>query len=306
MATVAKPVSCEWRVARISMGDKHAVNYSANSPAPNTLWEQVEDFKFHLEYVPQCDDTLLTNVINRLTDGYYCDLRSFSFMLGVNTCHTRITDQSWYMICGAKADTIRLSSSKNNKWLVAIDFLVADIITNGETSFITSMVTEGDSGLVDLLATEPNPLTGNYLGFNVAGRISKGNPTDSFAYIVDNANIVIEHNLCNDGFDHDSIARQYAVAGRWSGSGTIDMSLDSGAGEHWGRVMNKHAFTIYVGLGAIGCPQIVLPNCEWVNPEISIEVEDCQLMRSAPFNSRAGHCTDGNSLLTNICHSRVS
>ena len=126
-------------------------------------------------------------------------------MLGVNTCHTRITDQSWYMICGAKADTIRLSSSKNNKWLVAIDFLVADIITNGETSFITSMVTEGDPGLVDLLATEPNPLTGNYLGFNVAGRISKGNPTDSFAYIVDNANIVIEHNLCNDGFDHDSM-----------------------------------------------------------------------------------------------------
>ena len=306
MASTPKPVSCEWRVARLSMGDKHAVNYSAQTPAPITLWEQTDDFKFHLEYVPQCDDTLLTNVINRLSDGYYCDIRSFSFMLGVNTCHSRVTDQTWYEICGAKPDTIRLSSSINNKWVVTIDFLVSSVLTNGDSGFITSAATEGDPGIADLLAAEPAALTGNYLGFNVAGRISKGNPTDSFAYIVDNADILINHNLCGNGFDHDSKTRQYAVAGRWEGSGSIDLSLDSGGGVHWWQVMNKHSFTIYVGLGAIGCPEIVLPNCEWVTPEISIEVEDCQLMRSAAFNSRAGHCTDGNSLLTNICRSRVS
>jgi len=305
MATVAKPVSCEWRVARISMGDKHAVNYGASTPAPTTLWEQVDDFKFHLEYVPQCDDTLLTNVINRLSDGYFCDLRSFSFMLGVNTCHSRVSDQSWYEICGAKADTIRLSSSRNNKWLVAIDFLVSAVFTNGDESFMTSMITEGDPGLADLLALEPNALTGAYLGFNVAGHIGRDNVTDSFAYIIDNADILIEHNLCENGFDHDTKTRQYAVAGRWAGSGTIDLSLDSGGGHHWDEVMNIRTFDVYVCLGGVGCPEIHLPTCSWVAPEISIEVDDCQLMRSAAFVSCPSNCTDA-SKITHICYSRVT
>jgi len=305
LASTAKPVSCEWRVARISMSDKHVVNYGASTPAPTTLWEQIDDFKFHLEYVPQCDDTLLTNCINRLTDGYFCDVRSFSFILGLNTCHARITDQTWYMICGAKPDTIRLAASTNNKWVATIDFLVSSVVTSGDTdTFITNFDAPG-LGLTDLLAEEPNALTGAYLGFNVAGHIGKNNVTDDFAYIVNNADILIEHNLCGDGFNHDSKTREYAVAGRWAGSGTIDLSLDSGGGQHWWQVMNKHSFDVYVCLGAVGCPQIVLPSCEWVSPEISVEVDDCQLMRSAAFNSAPSNCTDA-SKITHICYSRVT
>lgn len=303
MASTSRPVSCEWRVARISAGDKHVVNYGAATPVPTVLWEQVNDYRFHLEYVPQCDDTLLSDCINRQTDGYNCTCHSFSFMLGLNTCHMASglgrTDQSWFEISGAKPDTIRLSSSRNNKWVVAIDFIVAQILTDGDASFITSFVADG---LTDLLAEEPAQLTGAYLGFNVAGTIT--NAAGAFAYIVDSANILIEHNLNADGYDHDSLTRQYAVEGRWGGSGTIDLSLDEGGGMHWGAVINKHSFTVCVKLGAIGCPQILLPSCEWVNPEISVEVEDSQLMRSASFNSNPSGCTDA-SRITHICYVRT-
>ena len=302
-AGTARPISCEWRVARMSAGDKHAVNYGASTPAPTTLWEQVDDYRFHLEYVPQCDDTLLSDCINRQTDAYDWTCHSFSFMLGLNTHHQSVAaggDQSWFEICGAKADTIRLSSSRNNKWVVAIDFLVVDILTDGDASFITSFVT---NGLTDLLAEEPAALTGAYLGFNVAGRILKG--AASFAYIVDSADITIEHNLNADGFDHDSKARQYAVEGRWAGSGSIDMSLDEGGGVHWYQVMNREEFSVTVSLGAVGCPEIILPSCQWVNPEISVEVEDSQLMRSASFNSCPSFCSNADSLITNICKYRT-
>ena len=135
MTDTGLPVSCEWRVARLGMGgDKHAVNYGASTPTPTTLWEQVDDFTFHLEYVPQCDDTLLSDCINRQTDGFDYKCKSFSFMLGLNTNHRSVADggdQSWFELCGCKADTIRLASSRNNKWVVTIDFLVATIMTDG-------------------------------------------------------------------------------------------------------------------------------------------------------------------------------
>jgi len=108
----ALPIGCEWRVGEPSMEDKHAVNYGAAEAVPTTLWEQVDDYKFRLEYVPQCSDTLLSDIINRDAYGY---LKSLAFMLGVNVDLAADADKSWYQICGCKADTIRLSSSFNNK-----------------------------------------------------------------------------------------------------------------------------------------------------------------------------------------------
>jgi hypothetical protein len=278
MTDTAKPISCEWRIARISAGDKHTVNYNAESPAPSTLWEQVDDFRLYLEYVPQCDDALLARCINRQSTG---ELFSNSFILGLNTKQP-VADQTWYELCGCKADRIRVSSSTNNKYVITIEFIVKTLYTDGDASFITD-------NLADLANEEPSALTGAYLGFNVAGGITKGG--SDFAYVVNSIDLSIEHNLNPDGYDHDSKTRQYCVEGRWSGTGTVDLSLDEGGGIHWADVMNQNEFDVVINLGGSGCPRITLPNCKWLNPEVSVEVEDSHMMRSAVFNSNP---TDGD------------
>ena len=275
----ALPVSAEWHVARIGTADKHVEDYSADSVVPTVLWEQVNDYTFHLEYVPQCGDTLITDCINRQSD---CTLRSLAFILGVNTC-TVTDDQSWFEICGAKAKTISLSASNNNKWVVSIDFSVKSIITDGNASFITD-------DLHNLSHKKPTALTGEYCGFNVAGSIT--NNGVAFADIIDSCNITVENNL-KDRWDHDSLEKQFCLEGKVSVKGSFSMSMDEGGASHWGDVIDQDEFTVRIYLGGSGCPAFTLNNCRWTRSEISLDVEDDAIMEDAPFTSRP---TDATSI----------
>ena len=270
MTDVALPVGCEWHVGRVTGADKHIENFSADSPVPCILWEQVDDFTFHLEYVPQCDDTLLADMLNRDSEGF---LQSLAFMLGTNVNLTADADKSYYEVVGCKPDRVGVASSINNKYVFSIDFSVKSVITNGGTSFITNSLT-------DLAAEKPSALTGDYLGFNVAGSITKGGA--EMAHIVDSIDLTFEHNIDNK-FDHDSKTKQYAVEGAYSVSGSATLSMDEGGGVRWSEVINQDTFEVVVNLGKAGCPKITIPNCKWLNPEAEGNNEGTAVMKDCRF-----------------------
>jgi len=279
----ALPISSEWRVARPGAGsDKHVANYSADSPLSNTLWEQTNDYVFHVEYVPQCDDTLLSDVLNRDSEG---DLKSLSFVLGVNTTLSASADQSWYQMCGCKPKTITVSSSTNEKYVVSIDFSVKSILTDGDASFMTDKS--------DMSALEPSALTGDYLGFNVAGQIRRDGA--SLADILDSVDITFEHNL-SDEYDHDSLDKVKCVEGKYSCTGSFDISMDEGGGNHWAEVFNQTEFDVTIDLGDPGCPRLNLNNCKWRTHEMTVDVSDEPIKESCPFTARLDN--DGESVVS--------
>ena len=280
MASTALPVSCEWHVGRVSGADKHVENYSADSPIPCTLWEQVDDFTFHLEYVPQCDDTLLTDVLNRTTYGF---LKPLAFMLGTNvSVNSGNTDGSFYEITGCKPDRVGVAASINNKYVFSIDFSTRSVFTNGNASFMTD-------DIAALLLTEPSALTGSYLGFNNAGSIAKD--SGDMAHIVDSIDLTFEHNIDNK-FDHDTKVKQYAVEGAYSVTGSATLSMDEGGGKRWYEVINQNAFQVVVNLGGVGCPKITLPVCKWLNPESEANNESSAVMKDCRFTALLSDITN--------------
>jgi len=280
MASTPLAVSCEWHVGRVTGADKHVENFSADSPIPCTLWEQVDDFTFHLEYVPQCDDTLLKDVLNRDAYGF---LDSLAFMLGTNVgVNAGNTDGSFYEITGCKPDRIGVAASINNKYVFSIDFSTKSVLTDGDASFITDSI-------ADLLLEAPSVLTGGYLGFNVAGSIT--NATGELAHIVDSIDLTFEHNLDNK-FDHDSKVKQYAVEGAYSVTGSVTLSQDEGGGQRWDDVINQRAFAVKVHLGGATCPVITLPVCKWVNPESEANNESSAVMKDCRFTALLSDITN--------------
>lgn len=285
MDSTSLPVSCEWRVARPGFGsDKHVANFSADSPLSCTLWEQTNDYVLHLEYVPQCDDSLISDVLNRTSEGR---LKPLAFILGTNKRITPKADKTYYEMCGCKPKTITISASTNNKYVVAIDFSVKSLLTDGDATFITDSIT-------DLAAEAPTALSGNYLGFNVAGQIRDENG-NSLAHIVDSFEVTFNHNLDDRG-DHDSLEKQYCNEGRYNCEGSFDMSMDEGGGSHWSDVLNQNEFDIFVDLGASGCPRLQLKNAKWKTHEFSAEVEDSNMMESCPFTAKLDD--NGESVVT--------
>jgi len=277
-------ISSEWRVARPGAGsDKHVANFSADSPLSNTLWEQVDDYVFHLEYVPQCDDSLLSDVLNRDANGY---LTSLGFMLGVNTNLAADADKTYYEMCGCKPKTVTISSSTNNKYVVSIDFSVKSIYTDGDGSFMTDITT--------VAASAPSAKTGAYLGFNVAGQIRDGggNP---LADILDSVSITFDHNLA-DEYDHDSLTKVKCVEGKYTCTGSFDISMDEGGGVTWAHVFNQMAFDVTVDLGASGCPRLDIKNCKWRTMEITADTSDEAMKEDMPFTARLDN--SGKSVVT--------
>ena len=62
-SAVTLAVSCKVLDARPGINDKHKVLRGIDSPCACHLFEQATDIVFHLEYIPQCDDTLMNNII---------------------------------------------------------------------------------------------------------------------------------------------------------------------------------------------------------------------------------------------------
>jgi len=239
------------------------------------LLEQATDPVFHLEYIPQCDDTLIDDAVDR---DAYGKLQSLYFCVGTNWNVAAAADRTFFKMVGCKAKTVKVTASFNTEYTIAIDFSVK--------SAVTATTPEGAA---------PTALTGNYLAFNVAGAIAKDG--GDFAYIVDSIDLTFEHNL-TDKWDHDSLVKQYCIEGARDIDGTIDISLDEGGGVHWGQIMAQTEFDVIVDLGGTTCPRITLPNCKWKSGEFDINISGDPMMDSAPFTSHPSNSSECSNVVS--------
>ncbi|GAG74661.1 unnamed protein product, partial [marine sediment metagenome] len=145
-------VSCKVIDARPGINDKHKVLRGIDSPCACELLEQCTDPVFHLEYIPQCDDTLMDDVIDR---NNYGKLQSLYFEVGTNLNVQTSTDRTFFELLGCKAKTVRVAASFNTEYIITIDFSVKSATT------ATSPVGYADG-------STPTALTGAYLAFNIA------------------------------------------------------------------------------------------------------------------------------------------
>lgn len=272
-ATLA--VSCKVIDARPGINDKHKILRGIDSPCACSLLEQCTDPVFHLEYIPQCDDTLMDDVIDRDANG---KLQSLYFCLGTNVNVAAGADKTYFKMLGCKAKTVRVSASFNTEYVISVDFSVK--------SATTSITAEGEA---------PTALSGAYLAFNAAGGIAK-NGSD-FAYIVDSIDITFEHNLI-DKWDHDSLVKQYAIEGARDIDGTIDISLDEGGHGHWAEIMNQTEFDVIIDLGASTCPRLTIPNCKWKSGEFDANISGDLMMDSAPFTSHPSNASECSNVVS--------
>lgn len=268
------PVSCKVLDVRVGTGDRHVPLVGIDSPMVCHLLKQTNEPTLHLEYIPQVDDTMIDDVIDRATSC--CTLQSLAFCIGANTCLTG-DDRSYYNVLGAKPNVVTIAGAKNEPYKVTIDYLCKSILTAATSS-----------------GTVPTALTGAYLQFNVAGEIRKTGGllvnTDHIAFITNSINLTFNHNLTGHT-DHDALLKTYLVEGKYEIEGTCDITLDGGGAMHFGEVLANTAFTITVDLGPSGSPQILLAECEWKNSEIDLNVSGEAMLESAPFTAKPSSCS---------------
>lgn len=275
-STTTLPISCKIQNIRIDTGDRHKVLRDIGSPLACHLLEQTHEPKIHIEYIPQCDDTMIDDVIDRSSD---CSLQSIAMCIGANISESDTDDISYYLVDGMKPSTVRITGSKNTEYLVVIDFEAQSIVTSTSAT-----------------GSAPSALTGDYLAFNIAGEITKsgGNyqvDTDHLAFITNSIEITVSHKLT--GYtDHDSLYKDHLLEGEMDVEGSVDISLDGGGASHIGEVLGNVNFTIQVDLGGSGCPRITLPDCEWKSSSVNQDTGGEAMMSSVPFTCKPSACNN--------------
>lgn len=269
------PISCKVQSVRIDTGDRFKVLKDIGSPLACNFLEQTKEPKLHLEYIPQLDDTMIDDVIDRM--GSCCSLQSLAFCVGANTCMADADDKSYYLIKGAKPTTVRIAASKNTEYMVTVDYEVKSAVTSTSAT-----------------GSAPVALTGDYLAFNVAGEIKKTGghivDVDHIAFVTNSIDITVTHKL-EGHTDHDSLTKAYLIEGDMDIEGSVDITLDGGGAQHFGEVMANTAFEIVIDMGGVGAPRITLPGCKWKNTSVTIDVSGEAMKNSTPFTAKPTDCT---------------
>lgn len=270
------PISCKVQNVRIDTGDRHKVLKDIGSPLACHLLKQTYEPKVHIEYIPQCDDTMIDDVIDRSSE---CTLQSIALFVNLNKEEDDSDDQSSYFIIGMKPSTVRITSSKNTEYLIVIDFEAQSVSTEHSS----------------LTATRPSPLTGDYLAFNIAGEITKTGGhivnTDHIAFCTNSVEITVSHKLT--GYtDHDSLYKSYLIEGDMDIEGSVDITLDGGGASHIYEVFQNTEFDLQIDLGGVGCPRLTLPDCQWKNASVNVDTGGEGLTNSTPFTCKPSSCTN--------------
>jgi len=281
------PISCKVLDVRVGTGDRHVPLYGIDSSMVCHLLKQTNEPTLHLEYIPQTNDTMIDDIIDKV--GNCCKLQSLSFCIIANSCLTGI-NSSYYKVLGAKPDTVTIAGAKNEPFKVTADFLCKSIVSCSSTCTPWSNCSVANAPTCSAVSTYP------YLQFNVAGEIRKTGGllvnTDHIAFITNSINLTFNHNL--KGYtDHDALLKTYLVEGKYEIEGTCDITLDGGGALHFGEVLANTAFTIELRMGAVatGAPMITLPGCQWKNSEINLNVSGEAMLESASFTAKPSDCS---------------
>lgn len=275
-STTTLPISCKILDVRIDTGDRIKDLRGITSPLVCHFLEQVKEPVLHIEYIPQEDDTLIEDVIDRIQGC--CSLQSLAFDFGANVCYFGTQNATYYHLKGCKPSTCRISSSRNTEVVVAVDFMVQSVTTSTTST-----------GWV------PTALTGDYCWFNGAGDITKTDGhvvlADEFAFITDSYDLTFTHQLTRYT-SHNETTCSYIIEGEMNVEGTVDISLDGGGGLHWAEVMNNNYFAVTIDLGGTGGVRISLPSCKWVNGSVDLNLSGEAMISNEPFRSKPSACWD--------------
>jgi len=271
------PISCYIQSVRIGSGDRHKPIRDIGTAQVVELMKLADAPTLHIEYNPQIGDTLLDDCVDRTS---CCTLQSMAFLLETNKCMPDADDSEFY-VTGAKANTVRISGSKDEPWLITVDFLCKSIVT------VTGY---GD--------TTPDPLAGAINTFNlVGGSITKS--AGHSAYVTNSVDITINQNL-TPYYDIGGANPEYIVDGAMDITGTCDITLDGGGGVQMAEVLANTAFTLTVNLGGAGAIQVVIPGCEWDNVEVDANVSGEAMISSVPFTAAPVSCVTDAVCATTI------
>jgi len=271
------PISCYIQSVRIGSGDRHKPIRDIGTAQVVELMKLADAPTLHIEYNPQIGDTLLDDCVDRTS---CCTLQSMAFLIETNKCMPTADDSEFY-VTGAKANTVRISGSRDEPWLITVDFLCKSIVT--ATGY-------GD--------TAPAPLAGAMNTFNlVGGSITKS--AGHNAYITNSVDITINQNL-TPYYDIGGANPEYIVDGAMDITGTCDISLDGGGGVQMAEVLANTAFTITLNLGGAGSIQVVIPGCEWDNVEIDASISGEAMISSVPFTAAPVSCVTDAVCATTI------
>lgn len=291
------PVSSYVQNVRISTGDMHTPIRGFDSPSVKALLEQTQDAGFHIEYNPQCDDTLIALCANR---GSCCTLPSLTFVVGLSTCISDTGEDdnaSYFLLKGCKPSTVRIASSHNEPYTITIDYLAKSVDTYNASE---ATVADGD------ITSTPSELAGDILQFNVAGLIAKSggdyviekSGVSHLAWITDSIDITIEHQLTSYS-DHNSTVRDFVVEGTLDVTGSVDITMDGGGAQHIDEVLHQTEFTITVDLGGAGCPRITLTDCKWDSGEVTGDISGEAIKGSCPFTVKTStDCSSGITIVS--------
>jgi len=275
------PISCKIQNIRIDTGDRHKVLRDIGSPIACHLLKQTHEPKVHLEYIPQEDDLLIDDSIDRAEST--CTLQSIAMCIGANAYEGDADDVSYYLVVGMKPSTVRITGSKNTEYLVVIDYEAKSIATSTTAT-----------------GSAPASLTGDYCAFNIAGEITKTGGhvvnTDHIAFCTNSVEVTVSHKL--SGYtDHDSLYKAFLIEGEMDIEGSVDITLDGGGALHVGEVLNNAAFTLTITMGETA-PILTLPNCEWKNTSMNEDAGGEAITSSVPFTCHPSACSNIVSVYT--------
>jgi len=263
---IGLPVSIRVTDARVGLADKHKMVRGFDSPLGEHL-EQCTDFTFHLEYIPQCGDTLFEDAMIRSNPSLGCLLNTMSFYLQTNVCSQPSgPDMTTYWITGAKLKSCKVSSSIDNEYVYGMDFDVKSVVTDSDPT-----------------GSQPSDLLGDICAFNIAGSIKDGSG-NKLAHLTNSIEVTMDNGV-KSYFDHDSLDKQYAIEGEFNATGSCDISLDEGGGKHLADVLAQKDFDIVIKLGGTGCPEITLKDCRWKNTTIDENIAGGYIKENAPFTA---------------------
>lgn len=274
------PISCYIQNIRIGSGDRSIPIRDIGSAQVCELMKLMPEPTLHVEYHPQAGDTLLDDCFDRTS---CCTLQSMAFLIEANKCMPTAEDSQFYFV-GCKANTIRISGSKNTPYTIAVDFLAQSVVSIN-TSSATAL-------LSTIAAGAPAPLSGTIMTFNLAGSIAKS--AGVVARITNSMDITINQNL-NSYADAGATQPEFLIEGGMDVTGSVDISMDDGGAIQLAEILANTAFTLTFTLGtAVGSPIITIPGCEWDNGDIDINVSGEAMISPVPFTSAPISCvTEG-------------
>jgi hypothetical protein len=199
------------QVCRLESGD---VNKSLRHVGDSRVTDFVKvmvDPRLHVEYIwqPHTGSTISDFIDNRTN----CDLNSFTVEFEASGCRP---NSSYYLCKGCKPDSVNISASTGEEYVITIDFSVKSVATSSSSSG----------------SDDPGAIGTTFASFNKAGSITWG--TGSY-YVTNSIDITVNNNL-NDYWDVGSTDKKASIPGGKDVTGSVDVSMDEGGAIHWGTV----------------------------------------------------------------------